>query len=100
MSNTELVIAGVTIKTDSEGRFCLNDLKEVATVDRNKRTVEVNAFMRRAETIELIEEIQNTGFSRIKPVNSTRGRYTAAHTCVRSLFTHMPCGSVPHFISR
>ncbi|NLC21972.1 MAG: KilA-N domain-containing protein [Halomonadaceae bacterium] len=75
MSNNQtLTIADIAIKTDAEGRYCLNDLQRAATVGRNPRTVELHEFMRRPETQELVAELENTGNTRIKPVETKRGR--------------------------
>lgn len=75
MSNTQtLIVAGQTVKQDNEGRYCLNDLQRAATEGKNSRTSELHEFMRRPETQELVTELENTGISRIKPVESKRGR--------------------------
>lgn len=64
----------ITVRTDEEGRYCLNDIQKAVTVGMNPRTVEVYEYLRRPETIELIAEIENTGNSKIKAVVSHRGR--------------------------
>lgn len=73
MSNV-IQIESITIKQDSEGRYCLNDLQKAATVGMNSRTVELHEFMRRPETKELVIEIETTGNSRIKAVDAKQGR--------------------------
>lgn len=70
----QLTVCGVAIKQDAEGRYCLNDLQQAATVGMNERTVELYEFTRRPETQALVEEIENTGNSRIKALETKRGR--------------------------
>lgn len=72
--NALITIDNITINTDSEGRYCLNDLQKAATVGRNPRTVELHEFMRRPDTKELISELETTGNSRINAVRSVPGR--------------------------
>ena len=67
--NTSLTIAGITIKTDAEGRFCLNDLHKAAGGERRHDTRE---FLSRASTFELIAELGSEMTE--NPVNMLRGR--------------------------
>jgi hypothetical protein len=54
-TNTKLlVIAGVTVNTDEEGRYCLNDLHKAAGgADKHK----VLNFIRLDSTRELVDEL-------------------------------------------
>lgn len=70
----QLIVCDVAVKQDAEGRYCLNDLQQAATVGMNERSVELYEFTRRPETQALIAEIENTGISRIKALETKRGR--------------------------
>lgn len=87
-STVPFVVDEVTIRRDAEGRFCLNDLKEAATQHRKPRSVEVHEFMRRAETKDLIAEIENTGNSRINPVEAKRGRNGGTFVCKELVYAY------------
>ena len=72
----------VAIRTDAEGRYCLNDLQKAATSGANPRTSEVYEFIRRPETSDLISEIETTGDSRsCNPTDSKAGRYGGTYVC-------------------
>lgn len=87
MSNA-ITIAGIKVRQDEYGRFCLNDLQKAATVGRNPRTVEIHEFMRRNETDELIGAILNTGESRINPVEAKRGRNGGTYVCKELVYAY------------
>lgn len=70
----EAVIDGITVRQDAEGRYCLNDVQKAATVGHNPRTVELHEFMRRPETIKLVESLDNTGNPHFKSYITKRGR--------------------------
>ncbi|EJM25761.1 KilA-N domain-containing protein [Pseudomonas sp. GM25] len=70
----ETIIDGITIRQDAEGRYCLNDVQRAATLGRNPRTVELHEFMRRPETIKLVELLENTGNPHVKAYITKRGR--------------------------
>ncbi|OUE44362.1 hypothetical protein BZY95_06370 [Billgrantia desiderata SP1] len=56
MNNQALIIADTTIRTDAEGRYCLNDLHKAAGGDPKNKPAN---FTRLAETSELIAELVN-----------------------------------------
>jgi hypothetical protein len=72
----------VAIRTDAEGRYCLNDLHKAAVASgSNGRTKEPGKFLASPQTIDLIREIsttQNLG-SALNVVNGgpARGTYVA-----------------------
>lgn len=58
MSNTQVItIDTITIKQDSEGRYCLNDLHKAAGGNSNHQPA---LFLRLYSTQELIDEIENS----------------------------------------
>ncbi len=81
-------IDSVTVRSDGFGRFCLNDLQKAATVGRNARSVEVHEYLRRPETQALIAEIENTGNSNIKAVETRRGRNGGTFVCHELVYAY------------
>lgn len=82
-TNTKLlVIAGVTVNTDEEGRYCLNDLHKAAGgADKHK----VLNFIRLDSTRELVDELNCSEVSSKKAcVVSMPGRYGGTYV-VREL---------------
>lgn len=80
-TNTQLlVIAGSTIKTDEEGRYCLNDLHKAAGGERRHAP---SLWLANQQTGDLIRalEAENTG---IPVISSKRGRYGSTYV-VREL---------------
>lgn len=70
----ELIVAGVGIKQDAEGRYCLNDLHRAAVSSgANARSKEPNKFFASPQTTELVKELSDTQNSGIAPVNAIRG---------------------------
>jgi len=53
----QLTVCGMTIKQDAEGRYCLNDFHKAAGGDSNQQPA---FFMRRAETSELVAELEKS----------------------------------------
>ncbi len=63
-----LVIAGITINTDEEGRYCLNDLHKAAGERPKDKPAN---FLRRDETLELVMVLESENQA---PVNILLGR--------------------------
>lgn len=67
-----LVISGIKIAQDNEGRFRLNDLHKASGGEKRHQPSD---WLRIQQTKELIQEIINSGKSRsLMPVKSTEGR--------------------------
>lgn len=66
----QLVIAGITIKTDDEGRYCLNDFHKAAGERSKDRPVH---FLALDTTKELVAELMKSE-NLLHPVNIIRGR--------------------------
>lgn len=81
---TAIVIDTITIRQDSEGRFCLNDLHKAAGGDPNHQPA---FFLRRAETTQLINKL-NSANSQIKSVASERGRYGGTFVCKELVYEY------------
>jgi len=71
----ELIISDVSIRQDTEGRFCLNDLHKAAILSGvNKRTKEPAKFLASTQIIDLITELETTQNLGSLPVNKIEGR--------------------------
>lgn len=81
---TAIVIDSITIRQDSEGRFCLNDLHKAAG---GKRRHEPNLWLTNQTTRELIQELTtpNTG---IPVFESLRGRYGGTYVCKELVYAY------------
>ncbi|EHK5489212.1 KilA-N domain-containing protein [Escherichia coli] len=81
-----IIISDVKIHMDSEGRYSLNDLH----VESGKEEKHQPAFfMRRNETIELINEIFNSADMQNKnPVLSKKGRYGGTYVCKELVYSY------------
>ena len=76
-----LVIAGLTIKTDEEGRYCLNDFHKAAGgADKHQP----NLWLRLAATTELIHEVEEAVIPQMCGVSAKAGRYGGTYV-VREL---------------
>lgn len=65
----QLTIADTTIKTDAEGRYCLNDLHRAAG---GEETFRPSYFMRSEAALSLLHEL-NVQNPHIPPVKGVRG---------------------------
>jgi len=89
-----LVIDGVSVRQYSETHFCLNDLQKAAVSadaeKRSPRSMEVYEFMRRPETLALVEllEKETTGNSRIIPVITIAGRNGGTFVCKELVYAY------------
>jgi hypothetical protein len=65
-------VAGVTIATDQEGRFCLNDLHKAAGgEDRHVP----GYWLENRQAVELVAELETTGIPVVKKVGRNGGTY-------------------------
>ncbi|HCN8667896.1 TPA: KilA-N domain-containing protein, partial [Escherichia coli] len=81
-----IIISDVKIHMDLEGRYSLNDL-HVASGKEEKH--QPAFFMRRNETIELINEIFNSADMQNKnPVISKKGRYGGTYVCKELVYSY------------
>ena len=81
-TNTKLlVIADITIKTDEEGRYSLNDLHKASGVEERHAPWR---FLRLDSTVALIAELQTTTSGGLEPVTAKAGRYGGTYV-VREL---------------
>jgi phage anti-repressor protein len=81
-----IVISDIKIHMDSDGRYSLNDLHKAAGKEDKHQPA---FFMRRNETIELINEIFNSANMQNKnPVDSKKGRYGGTYVCKELVYSY------------
>lgn len=81
-----LAIAGITIKQDQDGRFCLNDFHKAAGGEPKSQP---SFFMRRQETSELIGELEQSADSQIAPAITQRGGSTpGTYVCKELVYAY------------
>ncbi|MFR72013.1 phage antirepressor Ant [Salmonella enterica] len=81
-----IIISDIKIHMDSEGRYSLNDLHAASGKEEKHQPA---FFMRRNETIELINEIFNSADMQNKnPVNSKKGRYGGTYVCKELVYSY------------
>ena len=72
--NQLLVIEGIAVRRDKDGRYCLNDLHYAAIQSGlNARTKEPSKFLANSQTNELVQELTVTQNMGIAPVSTVRG---------------------------
>lgn len=69
-----LILDSIAIRTDADGRYCLNDLHRAAVASgANERTKEPGKFLASSQTIELVAELTDTQDLGIDPVSAIKG---------------------------
>lgn len=81
-----IIISDIKIHMDAEGRYSLNDLHSAAGKEDKHQPA---FFMRRNETIELIEEIfKSANVQNKNPVDSRKGRYGGTYVCKELVYSY------------
>lgn len=58
--STQLSVAGISVRQDAEGRYCLKDLHQAAiAAGFNRRSTEPNSFLRKKEAQKLVAELRS-----------------------------------------
>lgn len=84
-----LVVAGIAIRQDSEGRYCLNDLHKAAVASgANERTKEPGKFLASPQIIELVGELQTTQNLGSLPINKIEGRNGGTFACRELVYAY------------
>ncbi|EAA7423218.1 KilA-N domain-containing protein [Salmonella enterica subsp. enterica serovar Newport] len=81
-----IIISDIKIHMDEDGRYSLNDLHTASGKEDKHQPA---FFMRRNETIELINEIFNSAnMQDKKPVDSKKGRYGGTYACKELVYSY------------
>ena len=92
MQNTNpipLVVAGVAIRQDVNGRYCLNDLHDAAIKEgANQRTKEPAKFLASPQIVDLVKEIETTQNLGSLPVVTIMGRNGGTYVCRELVYAY------------
>jgi phage antirepressor YoqD-like protein len=84
--NQLITIDSITIRQDSECRYCLNDLHKAAGGSKAKQPAD---FMRQQQIKDLITELENSGNSRnFPPVATQRGRTGGTYVVKKLVYAY------------
>lgn len=84
--NALVAIDSINIRTDEQGRYCLNDLHKAAIANgANERTKEPSKFLASTSIIELVRELTDTQNLGITPVNAIKGGFLQGTYVVKEL---------------
>ncbi|CAH3882920.1 hypothetical protein AI2623V1_5797 (plasmid) [Klebsiella oxytoca] len=82
----QIIISDISIHKDGQGRYSLNDLHTASGKEDKHQPA---FFMRRHETIEIINEISNSAKSQSwKPTISKSGRYGGTYVCKELVYAY------------
>ena len=84
-SQVSVFIAGVTIRQDAEGRYCLNDLHRAAG---GLKSHQPSDFLKTQQTKDLIEAISNSDNNRNIPVISIPGRFGGTYVVKELVYAY------------
>lgn len=91
-----LVVADVTVNTDAEGRFSLNDLHKAAKAAGVKKDIRPNEWLSLKVTEELAE-VLNAENPAISPIAVKAGRYGGTFVCKELVYAYaMWCSPTFH----
>jgi hypothetical protein len=81
-----VTIAGVSIRHDAEGRYCLNDLHKAAG---NENRHQPAFFLKRPETIELVSALSNSSTQKsCDPVATKSGKYGGTYVVKELVYAY------------
>ena len=80
-----LSIAGIGIRQDAQGRYCLNDLHKAAGGEKRHQPSD---WAETQQTKDLIVEISNSGNSGNYPIESSAGRYGGTFVCKELVYAY------------
>ncbi len=84
-----LIISGIQVRQDAEGRYSLNDLHRAAIAQgANERTKEPAKFLSSPQTVELITEIETTQNLGSLAVATSEGRNGGTFVCIELVYAY------------
>jgi len=88
--NQLLVIEGIAVRRDNDGRYCLNDLHQAAIISGlNARTKEPAKFLTNTLIGELVQELTVTQNMGIAPVSTIRGgQHQGTYVCKELVYAY------------
>jgi len=81
----EVVIEGITVKQDAEGRYCLTDVHKAAGGEAKDK---LNNWLNLDSTWELRKEILKAGNPAFKPLTAKQGRYGGTFTVKELVYAY------------
>lgn len=84
-----LILNNTSIRTDDDGRYCLNDLHRAAVASgANERTKEPGKFFASPQTTELVAELETTQDLGSLPVSKIEGRNGGTYVCKELVYAY------------
>lgn len=84
MNTKNITIDNFTVKQDSEGRFCLNDLHKAAGGEEKDKPIQ---FLRQQQADELITELK-VGNHTFSPLITKQGRSGGTFVCKELVYAY------------
>ena len=82
LSTTTLSVAGISIRQDAEGRFCLNDLHKAAG---GLLKDQPSNWLNTQKAQDLVDEVLTHGLSGVK---TSEGRYGGTYVCKELVYAY------------
>ncbi len=84
-----LTVVNTVIRTDADGRFCLNDLHRVAVAGgEDYKRCQTEHFLRNDSTQALVDELRENGELEYAPIVATAGRYGGTYVCKELVYAY------------
>lgn len=84
-----MVIAGISIRDDGRGRYCLNDFHKAAVAaGHDYKRCQVEHFTRNDATAALVDEMRKSGELEIDPLSSKPGRYGGTYAVKELVYAY------------
>lgn len=82
---TALVLSGIGIRQDAEGRYCLNDLHKAAGGESKDKPAD---WLQLKATKGLADELLTSGFPEISPLSVKVGRYGGTYAAKEMIYAY------------
>jgi hypothetical protein len=91
-----VLISGVAVRVDGDGRYCLNDLHRAAGEFGHQQPAK---FFENASTKDLVSELSNSPNSESIPVKATMGRNGGTYACKELVYAYANWISAPFYLN-